>query len=528
MSSDTLAADIRTNILLVDDRPQNLLALGAILEPLGQNLVLAQSGQQALKHLLETDFAVILLDVLMPGLDGFETAALIKERARTRHIPIIFLTAAVQTAQTVSRGYTLGAVDYISKPFNPEILRAKVAVFVELYRKNEQIHRQNELLRQNEQRDRLREREELRRLGETRYQSLAESMPQIVFTATPDGHATYFNRRWFEYTGQTEGPPRGTDWKSAVHLDDLVGIEDAWRDARQGASSFEIAVRFRRASDGAYRWHLVRALAAPSGPGEPRDWIGTLTDIEDLVRAEKGLRFQADASKLLASSLDWRRTLAAVAELAVPDVADWCTVTLCDANGSQRPLAIVHTNPEKVALAREILARYPDPCEGPWSLARLHAEGRSRLVESVEERMLPGMAHDEEHLQLLRELGLQSWLFVPLFDRGAAIGSIQLAIAESGRRFRPADVELAEDLARRISAAVAIAHLYEAAQSERAALEEASRVKDEFLACCRTSCGPRCTRCSAGRSSCARGSSTPRTSPTASRRSSAAARRRRG
>ena len=116
-------ADIRTNILLVDDKPQNLLALEAILEPLGQNLVRAYSGEEALKHLLKSDFAVILLDVQMPGLDGFETAALIKDREKSRHIPIIFLTAISKEEHFVFKGYTVGAVDYISKPFDPDILR---------------------------------------------------------------------------------------------------------------------------------------------------------------------------------------------------------------------------------------------------------------------------------------------------------------------------------------------------------------------------------------------------------------------
>src|SRR5687767_3382887 len=146
--------EIVTNILLVDDRPQNLIALAAILEPLGQNLVNATSGEEALKCLLTSDFAMILLDVQMPGMDGFETAALVKEREKSRHIPIIFLTAISKDEQYVFKGYTVGAVDYLSKPFEPNILRSKVSVFVDLFRKNEQIKQQAELLRQGEQRER--------------------------------------------------------------------------------------------------------------------------------------------------------------------------------------------------------------------------------------------------------------------------------------------------------------------------------------------------------------------------------------
>ena len=137
----------KARILLVDDRPENLLALEAILSSLDQSLVRATSGEEALKALLAEDFAVILLDVQMPGMDGFETASHIKRRERTRDIPIIFLTAINREPQHAFRGYSAGAVDYLAKPFDPWVLRAKVAVFVELYLKNRQLREQAELLR---------------------------------------------------------------------------------------------------------------------------------------------------------------------------------------------------------------------------------------------------------------------------------------------------------------------------------------------------------------------------------------------
>ncbi|WP_424211484.1 response regulator [Streptomyces sp. BI20] len=137
----------KAKILLVDDRPENLLALEAILSALDQSLVRASSGEEALKALLTDDFAVILLDVQMPGMDGFETAAHIKRRERTRDIPIIFLTAINHGPHHTFRGYAAGAVDYISKPFDPWVLRAKVSVFVELYTKNCQLREQAALLR---------------------------------------------------------------------------------------------------------------------------------------------------------------------------------------------------------------------------------------------------------------------------------------------------------------------------------------------------------------------------------------------
>ena len=137
----------KARILLVDDRPENLLALEAILSSLDQVLVRATSGEEALKALLADDYAVILLDVQMPGMDGFETASHIKRRERTRDIPIIFLTAIDREPEHAFRGYSAGAVDYLAKPFDPWILRAKVSVFVDLYLKNQQLQEQAELLR---------------------------------------------------------------------------------------------------------------------------------------------------------------------------------------------------------------------------------------------------------------------------------------------------------------------------------------------------------------------------------------------
>src|SRR6185312_8320459 len=138
----------KVNILLVDDHPENLIALEAILGSLGQNLVKASSGREALKRLLECDFAVILLDVIMPEMDGFETAALVRQRDKFQHTPIIFLTAMSTSDTHVFKGYSLGAVDYIFKPFQPEVLRAKVTVFIELWKKTEEVKRQAALLLQ--------------------------------------------------------------------------------------------------------------------------------------------------------------------------------------------------------------------------------------------------------------------------------------------------------------------------------------------------------------------------------------------
>ena len=143
--------DDRVNILLVDDQPANLVAMEAMLQGLGQNLIRAESGREALKWLLTHEFAVILLDVKMPEMDGFETAALIRQRDKSRHTPILFLTANDNTQTQAVRGYAVGAVDYLVKPVVPEFVRSKVAVFVELAKKTELLRRQAQLLAESEQ-----------------------------------------------------------------------------------------------------------------------------------------------------------------------------------------------------------------------------------------------------------------------------------------------------------------------------------------------------------------------------------------
>jgi serine phosphatase RsbU (regulator of sigma subunit) len=147
LSADLAPREFEAKILIVDDQPANLLALEAVLEGLGHTLVRANSGEEALKRLLQDDFSVILMDVFMPGMDGFETAQMIRERERSRFTPIVFLTAIGKDETHVSRGYSVGAVDYLFKPIVPEILKAKVAAFIDLFLKTAIVAEQSEQLR---------------------------------------------------------------------------------------------------------------------------------------------------------------------------------------------------------------------------------------------------------------------------------------------------------------------------------------------------------------------------------------------
>ncbi len=198
MAKAPAAAELtpRVKILLVDDRPANLLTLESILEDLGQDLVKATSGKEALRHLLRDDFAVILLDVKMPEMDGFETATLIRERDRSRHTPIVFLTAH-KDEEHVFRGYYAGAVDFLYKPINPEVLRSKVSVFVDLSLKTELLRKQADILRTRN--DELEQLVEQRRKAEEQIRALNAELEERVRERTVELSRSNEELRQFAY-----------------------------------------------------------------------------------------------------------------------------------------------------------------------------------------------------------------------------------------------------------------------------------------------------------------------------------------
>src|SRR3954454_18057642 len=175
----------RPRVLVVDDDERNLLAIGTVLEDVGE-IVVAKSGEEALRHLLKEEFAVILLDVFMPGMDGYETAQIIRQREQTKRIPIVFLSAVNKEAEHLMRGYSMGAVDYVFKPVDPVVLRSKVAVFVDLFAMRKEIQRkarqEQKLLDANlrANAERLHAEQELRR-AEQRQAAIIQSLPIILY-----------------------------------------------------------------------------------------------------------------------------------------------------------------------------------------------------------------------------------------------------------------------------------------------------------------------------------------------------------
>jgi PAS domain S-box-containing protein len=462
--------EVQPKILLVDDRRENLIALEAILQPLGHELVSVTSGIAALKEILLNDFACILLDVQMPELDGFELAELIKQRERSQHIPIIFVTALSKDEQHVYRGYSAGAVDYIFKPIQPEILRSKVAVFVDLWEKTRQLQQQAEQLHEQEL-------AALERASEERYRQLADAMPQIVWTSDVRGNATYFNRRWFEYTGMTHDEAGPDAWVRVVHPDDLPLAVGRREQTLETGEPFEIEYRFR-SLDGEYRWHLGRAVAIRDDAGEIAFWVGTATDIHTRKLIEDQRSFIVAASDALSQSLDYRKTLAEVAELAAREVADWCTVHVREPDGAIGVIAVAHADPQQVTFARELLERYPpDPAEsaGPAAVMRT---GEPELVPEIAAELVERVARDELHRDLLLQLGLRSYMCVPLKGHERVLGAITFISADSGVRYGFEDIVFAEEVARRAASAIENAQLYHEAEARAQAARVLAAIGD--------------------------------------------------
>ncbi|MBK9711023.1 MAG: PAS domain S-box protein [Kouleothrix sp.] len=315
--------------------------------------------------------------------------------------------------------------------------------------------------------------EEALRASEQRARALADAMPQAVWTARPTGEIDHYNQRWYDYTGATPEQTMGWGWQAALHPDDVQRCVDGWAESVRTGAPYEIEYRWRRA-DGTYRWHLGRALPVRGGDGRIVFWVGTGTDIDDQRRAADQQRFLVSAGTLLAGTLDYTTTMERMAQLAVPAVADWCTVDMLDEQGVLQLLAISHVDPDKARWARELRERYPIDLAAPAGAPQVLRTGRPEIYPEISDALLEAVAHDAEELRLLQAVGYRSAMVLPLQVRGRAIGALTLVATESGRRYGPEDLALAEELAARAAIAIDNAQLYREAQ-------EAIRARDQFL-----------------------------------------------
>jgi PAS domain S-box-containing protein len=291
----------RARVLLVDDDERNLLAVATVLEDLGE-VVLARSGEEALRHLLKGEFAVILLDVYMPGMDGYETAQIIRGRDQSKGIPIVFLSAVNKEAEHLLRGYSMGAVDYVFKPVDPIVLRSKVTVFVELFDKTKEIERKarheqallDANLRANA--ELLHAEQQLRR-AEQRQAVIIQSLPMVLYLEPFDANPrfpNYVSGDLMRITGFSHDDieKRPTIWAERLHPDDRDRVLGAI-EARRTSGRSSIEYRWQCAS-GDYKHFLDQAVLLKDGDGRPVEFAGTLTDISEqrslesqLIQAQK-------------------------------------------------------------------------------------------------------------------------------------------------------------------------------------------------------------------------------------------------
>jgi PAS domain S-box-containing protein len=299
-----MSAKNKVNILMVDDQPAKLLSYEVILNELGENLIKATSGREALEQLLKHDIAIVLMDVSMPELDGFELAEMIHQHPRCQHTAVIFISAVHLTELDQLKGYERGAVDYISVPVIPELLRAKVSVFAELHRKTHQLETLNRELEQRvaDRTDELEQRAEALQLlnGELarknqEHDAIMKTAPDIIFSRQADGAdgaRDYISARFYEYTGAPAGSANGFGWLDYVHADDKERSVAHWMHCVQSGENYESEYRLG-GRDGRYRWFRARAIPIRDQAGKAIRWYGTCSDIHDSKLLEQSMRESA-------------------------------------------------------------------------------------------------------------------------------------------------------------------------------------------------------------------------------------------
>jgi PAS domain S-box-containing protein len=435
-----------TNILIVDDQEQNLTALEAVLEPLGQRLVRARSGEEALLALLKEDFALILLDVQMPDMDGFQTATLVKQREKTRHIPIIFLTALSKELHHVFRGYSAGGVDYVVKPFDPMILRSKVSVFVDLYRTARQL-----------------------RESEERFRTAFANAPIGVILASPDAEIIQVNRALANLLGYREGDLAGKPVADILHPDERAAAMDEFAKVVSGetASPFHREMRHLR-SDGVPVWTMLNSSVVRDAAGEP---LHVIAQVEDITERKEAERERAARARERAARAEAEAVADTMGKLqAVTDVA----LRHLTLNELLNELLIRITETIEIDCAGILLMGDHEAGETFATGAALTPEGRQELgaripvardvarriagaddVVTMDEVDDPLVVHP-----LLKDSGIVSLAAAPLAVEGRLHGVLQIGHT-SRRHFSSQDSGLVQLIADRAALAIQHARLYE-------------------------------------------------------------------
>jgi PAS domain S-box-containing protein len=393
----------KVNVLMVDDQPAKLLSYEVMLGGMGENLIKATSPKEALEILLRTDVAVVLMDVSMPEIDGFQLAAMIRQHPRFQRTAIIFISAVHLTDLDQLRGYEQGAVDYISVPVVPELLRAKVRVFAELHRKTRQLETLNRELEH-----RVAERtEELASKAELLLQlnlelvrknqeldAIVQTAPDIIFSRQADGSQDYISSRFYEYTGAAPDSARGNGWLDFVHEDDKEKAMAHWMRCVELKTNYEAEYRLR-SSQGVYRWFRVRAVAIRDGNGNIVKWYGTCSDIHDSKLLEQSIRDNAiELEKMVDRRTDELRRLSVRLMTTQDQERRRIARDLHDGLGQELAVA-------KMVLDKAAYQKSTQPAEPAWSQASSIIERAIQQVRTMSHLL---------HPPLLDEVGLLSAL----------------------------------------------------------------------------------------------------------------------
>src|SRR5271170_8050404 len=413
---------------MVDDQPGKLLSYEVMLAPLGENLIKATSAKQALETLLKTDVAVVLMDVSMPELDGFQLAAMIRQHPRFQRTAIIFISAVHLTDLDQLKGYEHGAVDYISVPVVQELLRAKVRVFADLHRKTRQLESLNRELEQ-----RVSERtEELTRKAELLLQSNTElearnqeldaivhTAPDIIFSRRADGSRDYISDRFYDYTGAPAGSASGFGWLDYVHDDDKEQAMTYWMRCVESGANYETEYRMR-SEDGAYRWFRARALPIRDD-GKIVKWYGTCSDIHDSKLLEQSIRDNAlELEKMVDRRTDELRRLSIRLMTMQDQERRRLARDLHDGLGQELAVA-------KMVLDRMMVQKSVEPTDGAWTQASAIVDRAIQQVRTMSHLL---------HPPLLDEVGLLSalsWYVDGLRKRSGVEISLDVRAAEFPR-----------------------------------------------------------------------------------------------
>jgi len=307
-----MSGDDKVNILMVDDQPAKLLSYEVMLAELGENLIKATSAKVALEILLKTDVAVVLMDVSMPELDGFELATMIRQHPRFQRTAIIFISAVHLTDLDRLKGYEHGAVDYISVPVVQGLLRAKVRVFAELHRKTRLLEALNRDLEHRvfDRTEELAAKAELLSQLNSKLLSknqeldaIVSTAPDVIFSSQENGSYEYVSERFHEYTGTSAESRKPINWLDYVHPEDVERSRTAWTQSVESGQRYESEYRLR-SKDGDYRWFRSRAVPIRDSDGNIVKWYGASSDIHDSKLLEQSIR---DSASQLEKMVD-RRT----------------------------------------------------------------------------------------------------------------------------------------------------------------------------------------------------------------------------